>query len=456
MSDKFTMMDDAPSLGGEPAQSMARDLVVSTHRGVLAGMDGAAREVAIDEYLKSYVEAEANGSLPEAEGDEPQGRPIKEEMLDVLRGACTPGVTQEKLATLLVGAPMEWLEHALETYGAEIPASKARKKLAAAVAKAMVANPQAVLDELSEAEGPHVRGVRRVAQAGGTLVVNEEELALGDLTSLPAPLAPYLFVFYHQGEQPGAGEFTFVIPTELRPMMAEADWDQVLQVNITREELYRYVTAAVWMRGMQDANELVREYAAACPEGLSVEKASDEVIFGIRQSTVDASVLSTSGDRFYLMAPEIGAFYANDHPKSCVYEEDSRFMEGELDETLKGLLGSHTERPVRPLPQEILEGDDVWTWHSHIPAALALRDFLDAHVPEGEDDYLFADEVLDDLTRMARVGMDPGDLRTRLETLFPTDDAQDMVRAYDLAAAFVLATPSWYLNGWSMLDLQQE
>ena len=39
---------------------------------------------------------------------------------------------------------------------------------------------------------------------------------------------------------------------------------------------------------------------------------------------------------------------------------------------------------------------------------------------------------------------------------FPTDDAQDMVRAYDLAAAFVLATPSWYLNGWSMLDLQQE
>ena len=67
MSDKFTMMDDAPSLGGEPAQSMARDLVVSTHRGVLADLGSAARDVAVDEYLKTYVISGEDAD--EADGD---------------------------------------------------------------------------------------------------------------------------------------------------------------------------------------------------------------------------------------------------------------------------------------------------------------------------------------------------------------------------------------------------
>ena len=454
MSDETATTDvltDATS--EETVPSMAHDLVVPTHRGVLADLGSAARDVAVDEYLKTYV---ILGEDADDEDGDAAGVSVTDEIVQVLREACMPGAVQERLLTLLLNAPVEWLEHAMGIYEADVPASKARKKMAAAVAKAMVAHPQDVLEQLSQTEGPQVRGVRRTVEAGGVLVVSEAQLTLEALSEVPVPLAPYLFAFYQPGDVPGAGQFTFVVPEELRPLMEQADWGQVLQLNDKRTRVHRYMDAAIWMRGIQDADSLADEYAAANPGGMSADEAADEMVYAIQQSFVEAAILATPGDQFYLMAPAVATVYSDAHPNACIYEGDYRLLQGELDNTLKGILDAHTERPACPVSEDILQSGEVWEWYSSTPAAQNLQSFLDAHVPEGEDDYLYADGVLEELSRIARLGLGPDDLRSRLEELFPTDNAQDLARAYDLAAAFVLGLPCWYLNGHSMMDLQQE
>jgi hypothetical protein len=78
-----------------------------------------------------------------------------------------------------------------------------------------------------------------------------------------------------------------------------------------------------------------------------------------------------------------------------------------------------------------------------------LRDFLDAHVPDGEDDYTYADRVIDEVLLHS---IDSGDAMGFLDEVERagvgacTEDPDLFMRLLENAYG---SLPSWEFNGWS-------
>ena len=113
------------------------------------------------------------------------------------------------------------------------------------------------------------------------------------------------------------------------------------------------------------------------------------------------------------------------------------------------------ELPMKPLSRRVLEQDIVSGLLSD-PSALALRDFLDERVPDGEDDYTFADHVVEDVIRSS---LELGSLEEVFA--FAVDlglehCCADEKRLAQLLTNVYNAVPSWENNGWSPQELYEQ
>jgi len=113
------------------------------------------------------------------------------------------------------------------------------------------------------------------------------------------------------------------------------------------------------------------------------------------------------------------------------------------------------ELPMKPLSRRVLEQDIVSGLLSD-PSALALRDFLDERVPDGEDDYTFADHVVEDVIRSS---LELGSLEEVF--MFAVDlglehCCADEKRLAQLLTNVYNAVPSWENNGWSPQELYEQ
>ena len=113
------------------------------------------------------------------------------------------------------------------------------------------------------------------------------------------------------------------------------------------------------------------------------------------------------------------------------------------------------ELPMKPLSRRVLEQDIVSGLLSDA-SALALRDFLDERVPDGENDYTFADHVVEDVVRSA---LELGSLEEVFA--FAVDLGLEHCCADERRLAQMLtnvynAVPSWENNGWSPQELYEQ
>ena len=83
----------------------------------------------------------------------------------------------------------------------------------------------------------------------------------------------------------------------------------------------------------------------------------------------------------------------DDLERRIVRERDQR------DKMLRGLIEAHAQKaaygPV-PLDASLAKGE-VYDWKCRLPEVVNLRGWLDAHVPDDEDDCLYADYVIEQL-----------------------------------------------------------
>lgn len=92
---------------------------------------------------------------------------------------------------------------------------------------------------------------------------------------------------------------------------------------------------------------------------------------------------------------------------------------------------------------------DVIDWERRLPEIVALRNWLDAHVPERKSDHLFADDVIDGLLRRRSARIDFtvfASWTQRFELFRLTADAEELC---SLLASAVCALPSWRYGGRS-------
>jgi hypothetical protein len=108
-----------------------------------------------------------------------------------------------------------------------------------------------------------------------------------------------------------------------------------------------------------------------------------------------------------------------------------------------------------PRDESVLTGyDTVFDLVESYPAYRNLIAYLDAHVPEGEDDYLFGLYVADDVVDTARSILYVSEVSSLVERgrAVCADDEQFACLS-ELVMALLNDVPRWSLNGWSPNEL---
>lgn len=122
--------------------------------------------------------------------------------------------------------------------------------------------------------------------------------------------------------------------------------------------------------------------------------------------------------------------------------------EVQTKEFMDHLVRAHRETERCPLsPRLVQEG---WLdFACSLPEAIALRDFLDGVVPDGENDYFFADDTVEEL---ARAAVTTGSLGSAMRVLkqygYPHKEPST-VKLIRLLINFYKALPAWDAYGWS-------
>ena len=134
------------------------------------------------------------------------------------------------------------------------------------------------------------------------------------------------------------------------------------------------------------------------------------------------------------------------------------FCEGPLGDVLGDLLEAQSKREQRPVPPEMLAYPLAFLWRETLPAARAMRNWLDENVPDGDDDYWFANRVV----RAMLVEAKRGNVSTEtpvnyLELL--ADEGLKLDEAHiqpflEKLMAFLNSQPIWTNNGWAPSEMQ--
>ncbi len=126
-----------------------------------------------------------------------------------------------------------------------------------------------------------------------------------------------------------------------------------------------------------------------------------------------------------------------------------------LEQYKRELVESQLNLPMRPLSRTLLENDVVGELVDN-PNAVRLRDFLDAHVPDGQDDLTFADAVV---YEMVLASIESGSLQSLFAyamELGLEGCSPDPERLTVLLTNLFNAMPSWENNGWSPQELYEQ
>jgi hypothetical protein len=121
----------------------------------------------------------------------------------------------------------------------------------------------------------------------------------------------------------------------------------------------------------------------------------------------------------------------------------------------QNLLEARQEVPPKPLSRTLLENTPLGELLRN-ENVTRLRRFIDERIPDGEDDYTFADRAAQEfvLTSIEAGSLD--ELYRLSEDLGITGCCADETKLPRLATNVFNAMPSWENNGWSPQELYEQ
>ena len=128
-------------------------------------------------------------------------------------------------------------------------------------------------------------------------------------------------------------------------------------------------------------------------------------------------------------------------------------------EPLDDLMEMQSGKPVRHLEEGMLSSLALFVWKSARPAVLKLRNYLDENVPDSQNDYYYADAVIEDLISYMSFEISNGpemvnNLLEILESHGCVPNEAHLNRLIELLMNMYNSTPSWANNGWAPVELK--
>lgn len=432
------------------------------HRGKLYGIEGGERRRLIDEEVRR------SGLTSEHFFEEYGSHRLLKHAVTPQLSVALMQLSKEAIGNIARDARMSGY-------------SKLRKaELADKVAAELSGNRQAeyLRRLVSYAADNELRLVESLLDAGGERVFEKADLSL-------APREPLSFAYREQGG------FRAFVPEELRG-------DELL--NIVRSELHirklddeaaAVLETSTFLYGVIELEEAYRLYCGFADEPISLDRFGI-VASGYFPDTCSTDVWEGEGKRYAVHAElsrqtlmRHAVEDAKDEEFARVYDElrqqdvpeeewDERLSEAllhadalgamsdrstvllrrytrENNDYVEFLIEEHAKKERKPLEKALVEKTPL-VFYGESAEGRALRHFLDGMVPDGENDYYFAERVVDDLLfASVRSGLIDSMLGVLDRYGFP-QDSPATVKMVRLVTNLYNSLPSWENNGWSPIE----
>lgn len=308
-------------------------------------------------------------------------------------------------------------------------------------------------------------------------LIHSNPLSLDELAPSIAshlyPMIPYTFVFRCEGE------LLAWMPPEVCELMKQADLEAIRELRTRLHEARMAARGLATMCGIISMAKVYERYRRAVDKPLSrrmfeaaLEEYQDctnrddyalwrhlscDYIVSIEISDASAAARVVR-ERFSDNIVDSDVVPGGAQLVELASEDDDEFLsrlvqkEKELEAARLSLLG--TKRPTLPpdLPRAMLATTPIYAL-MELPALEALRNFVEAHIPDGEDDYEFGEQFCRSVVVSTTLMCDS------------YNDTMDIIRLYgmqhcegtdfsDTLGRLVTnaynALPRWELNGWSL------
>ena len=426
-------------------------------KSVLLGMDDEQRDAAIMRHMHEQDEERDGYSLQNA-------------IDKTLESWCTAGPLRTSLADLVLDEELPTKDELLEQIDKAAEASmvegddgslalpddiaeeyERRRDLVrtqgpAAYLAHDLADPDSLVGLLEGLSLNELQSLKRLVEHAGSM-----RYTRSDITSLKGFLRPLRGVCYLFRE---GDVYTYVIPDETYQALQEVDWDRLERVGERRERWTHFAEELVELRGIVPYHQAVLAYMKAHPDDYTNASDMHDDLYAAAEDELIAVYFLSTEEMVYLLHFELMEVYMDD--KGLRLRDAGIIEQGELGSNLENLLAMHEEKEPRVPTAEMLAESSVFHWKEKQPPARALRDFLDAHVPDGADEYYYADKVMEDLLEEAKWGITKGSVNAFFEILedngFIPDESQ-VQQLLTLWQNLCNGLPVWPNNGWSPNEL---
>jgi hypothetical protein len=277
----------------------------------------------------------------------------------------------------------------------------------------------------------------------GIFWIPEEELTLHQMECLPIP--PYLNLYYNQHR------FAYVLPKEIFAIAATIDMDEIISRREILQVIDNYAMTMADLYGIVSLDDFFTACVENHPDVFEDSLALNLLTF--------KSITTSAGWELWENDGEPGdddIYIINTSLLEPILEEDEEEEEAGLFNYRQYLLERHQQIPLKRYDIEEICQVGLFDYVTSVPEVRALRDYLDAHVPDDQDDLYFADNIIEELYRSLDWELDPNDIIDSLverglsldgDTI---DETNDMLQVLDAA---MNAMPRWVNNGWTPVEL---
>lgn len=270
--------------------------------------------------------------------------------------------------------------------------------------------------------------LREVVAAGGRIEFDVEEAPqYAHLRAFP----PYTFLYIHEDR------FTFLVCDAFLANLRGVDQEAVARARKVSADVVACASALVELCGIVESHTAYNLFSRWFPE--------DELTFDAFARRVVREAVSmrydfvcwNNGKKDYLLH-----FTLEDSGEDGG-EDATHLTRAEYRERL---IERHETVPVYDCGRAAVE-EGVLVWKQSLPEVVALRAFLDAHIPAGENEYVFADRVIGELLFSTAATLDSQRVLAYLNEkgLGPLLKADDTL--VELVTELMRTLPNWDCNG---------
>lgn len=395
------------------------------HIGKLAGLDPLARKLTVDEYLGR------GDKISYASADE------------VLKAQSVDHEPLYTMREIMGDWEEEMLAQVLADYGLAPQEGATRDDIMDMAVENIAKDLHDCLMALEYSGEAEFNSLMRALDAGGSFSFPEDEAQANyDLKVF----SPYSFMFFKNGV------YTFLIPDLYLANIKKLPLEEIRGF---RRQMSQALTLCATMVELRGVVELGEAYATLR------ELYGDDCFSGPEFARVIQLAARTQGYSFacwskggvdYLLHFSMDDRFNQREGKDGEKGDDSRYMS--MVEFRDMLLENHGKYPGRQVAQAMLD-EGMHNWKLNQPAVEGFRAFLDENIPDEENDYLFADQVVDDILAFSLASFDLNRalayLRDKgLEPLMARDNTLQRK-----LVAMMEGLPRWEFNGHTPADARQ-